>query len=221
MRIPPSLVRHAVHVGSGWEAEDRLGRDGEPAHEFARDLLTRIGYTEWLRESCRDARQAERCLENARTLIASLDTVREKVIGVFGTGSDAFGESSDPDRMIYSGGFFSAADRNLMNKILALSPRDLRGHLFTFQDKRLSLMLFRYRARNYPDSLTDEERARWEEFRFQRLTEPDAGASICMGDYQEEIQELLEGGDLQASQVALMEELLEFAQQYCQDHPEV
>jgi ATP-dependent DNA helicase Rep len=55
------------------EAEDRLSRDGEPAHEFARDLLARIGYTEWLRESCRDARQAERCLENVDELTGWLE----------------------------------------------------------------------------------------------------------------------------------------------------
>jgi exodeoxyribonuclease-1 len=131
----------------------------------------------------------ERCLENARTLIASLDAVREKVIGVFGAGSDAFGESSDPDRMIYSGGFFSAADRNLMNKILALSPRDLRGHLFTFQDKRLSLMLFRYRARNFPETLNAEEARIWDEDRRRRLVETGDPDYFTLVDFQAAMQE--------------------------------
>ena len=60
------------------EAEDRLSRDGEPAHEFTRDLLARIGYTEWLRDSCRDARQAERCLENVDELIGWLERAGSK-----------------------------------------------------------------------------------------------------------------------------------------------
>jgi ATP-dependent DNA helicase Rep len=54
------------------EAEDSLARDDEPAHVFARALLERIGYADWLRDTCRDARQAERCLENVDELIAWL-----------------------------------------------------------------------------------------------------------------------------------------------------
>jgi ATP-dependent DNA helicase Rep len=50
------------------EAEDALGRDGESAHRFVRGLLERIGYRDWLRDSSRDPRQAERCLENVDEL---------------------------------------------------------------------------------------------------------------------------------------------------------
>jgi ATP-dependent DNA helicase Rep len=55
------------------EAEDALGRDAEPAHRFAGGLLERIGYRDWLRDSCRDARQAERCLENVDELLGWLE----------------------------------------------------------------------------------------------------------------------------------------------------
>ena len=44
-----------------------------------------------------------------------------------------------------------------------------------FEDGRLQEMLFRYRARNYPDSLIGEEMERWEEFRSQRLMHPKKG----------------------------------------------
>ena len=66
-------------------------------------------------------------------------------------------DSNDPDRMLYSGSFFSPADRHLMNKILRIAPADLGRHLWSFQDERLQLMLFRYRARNYPETLSQEE----------------------------------------------------------------
>ena len=55
------------------EAEDALGRDDEPAHRFARGLLERVGYAEWLKDSSRDPRQAERCLENVDELLGWLE----------------------------------------------------------------------------------------------------------------------------------------------------
>ncbi|WP_238946896.1 exodeoxyribonuclease I [Seongchinamella unica] len=122
-----------------------------------------------------------------------------------------FAQVSDPDRMLYSGGFFSDADKRLMDEVRQCTPEELATATFPFADDRLPEMLFRYRARNYPDSLSPEERKRWEEFRFHRLTEPDAGASICMEEYQELIQALVESGELSLPQCELMERLLEYS----------
>jgi exodeoxyribonuclease-1 len=44
-----------------------------------------------------------------------------------------------------------------------------------FEDARLPEMLFRYRARNYPDTLIGEEMERWEQFRTERLMQPKKG----------------------------------------------
>jgi len=135
---------------------------------------------------------SERCKEHARVLIASLGAIREKVIDTFSVPRDAFEESTDPDRMIYSGGFFPPADRRLMNKILALSPRDLRGHLWTFQDKRLALMLLRYRARNHPETLNREEAEIWEKDRRTRLVETGDPAYFTINDFNAVMGELRE-----------------------------
>ena len=45
---------------------------------------------------------------------------------------------------------------------------------FGFSDPRLPELLFRYRARNWPDSLSAAERTRWNEYRRRRLLD-DAG----------------------------------------------
>ena len=113
----------------------------------------------------------ERCQKHAEKLIAALAGVRHKVAEVF---SSPFGDGqdpNDPDRMIYSGGFFSPADRHLMKKILGVPPAKLGGHLWTFQDQRLSLMLFRYRARNFPETLSLKEAGLWEQDRKARLVQ--------------------------------------------------
>lgn len=126
-------------------------------------------------------------------------------------GGREFAPITDPDRMLYGGGFFSAADKRSMEQLRECSPAELGSVTFPFEDARLPEMLFRYRARNYPESLNDDEQALWEEYRFLRLTDPDAGASICMEQYQELIESLVEGGELALPQCELMEQLLEYS----------
>lgn len=132
----------------------------------------------------------------------------DKVQAIY-TGRE-FEPITDPDRMLYSGGFFSAGDKKVMDQVRASSPEELASASFPFEDKRLPEMLFRYRARNFPTSLSPGELAQWEEFRFQRLTEPEGGASICMEEFHALIEQLLAAGELSAPQQALMEQLLDY-----------
>lgn len=114
----------------------------------------------------------------------------------------------DPDRMLYSGGFFSDADRREMDRLRAASTEQLAGESFVFEDSRVAEMLFRYRARNFPDSLSPEEQAQWEEHRFQYLTDPEAGASITLEEFHETIEALQADASPEHQQV--LEQLLEY-----------
>ncbi len=82
---------------------------------------------------------------------------------------------SDPDNMLYSGGFFSPQDRASMDRVRECEPALLSELELPFQDARLEEMLFRYRARNYPETLGAEEQERWEQFRSDRLASPATG----------------------------------------------
>ena len=82
------------------------------------------------------------------------------------------GQETDPDQMIYSGGFFSPADRKLMNDIRCTNPSELARGNWSFKDRRLTEMLFRYRARNFPNTLSAGENDRWQKQRLERLTQP-------------------------------------------------
>ena len=112
--------------------------------------------------------------------------------------------------MLYGGGFFSAADKRSMEQVQAAEPESLADQSFVFEDARLPEMLYRYRARNYPHTLTAEERAQWEEYRFQRLTEPEAGASICMEEFHALIEALQADDSLSAEKKAVLDQLLEY-----------
>jgi exodeoxyribonuclease-1 len=121
-----------------------------------------------------------------------------------------FEEVTDPDLMLYSGGFFSDRDRQVMADVRSQPPEGLAAGTFVFEDRRLPEMLFRYRARNYPDSLDAAEREAWEEFRFQRLTEPDSAAGYCMEAFQVEIEALLGAVELPDRDRAILEQLLDY-----------
>lgn len=116
----------------------------------------------------------------------------EKLAAVFS--SQAYlKQDSDPDLEIYSGGFFSENDKRQMNKIRLMSPEQLAASAFKFTDSRLPEMLFRYRARNYPETLTTDERIRWNEFCVNRLTGRQAGGGIIFDDYFSRLDKLGRG----------------------------
>ena len=81
----------------------------------------------------------------------------------------AYAESEDPDASLYSGGFFSDSDKRKMEIIRSAEPEMLKTLTVPFEDNRLPELLFRYRARNWPDSLDQEEKESWQLYRQQRL----------------------------------------------------
>jgi len=116
------------------------------------------------------------CQENIGKIKAAVG-LTEKLAAVF-SGHAYSEQDSDPDLAIYSGGFFSEADRLKMAKIRVTSPEQLAKTKFSFTDSRLPEMLFRYRARNYPETLSADEQLRWNELRMNRLTGRQAGAVL-------------------------------------------
>lgn len=102
----------------------------------------------------------ERC-ERHREILQSEPGLVAKIQGIFSSRFEGGEASTDPDEMLYGGGFFSDADRVRMTELRGLSPTALADHQPDFDDDRLPEMLFRYRSRNYPDSLNAGEKARW------------------------------------------------------------
>ena len=98
----------------------------------------------------------------------------------------------DPERLLYGGGFLGDGDRALCEEVRASAPEQLAAREFDFRDQRMPELLFRYRARNFPETLDTQERARWEEYRYQRLTELDGGGLLLLDDYLAKIAMLQE-----------------------------
>ncbi|MEJ8809777.1 exodeoxyribonuclease I [Variovorax ureilyticus] len=83
----------------------------------------------------------------------------------------------DVDEDLY-GGFVGNGDRRRLTELRSLSPAQLvhAQARTAFDDPRLEELLFRYRARNFVETLTEEEAERWEAHRVARLLEGEGGA---------------------------------------------
>jgi len=102
------------------------------------------------------------CLENLAKLKQHLE-VRDKLAEVFEAEDYSDQPKPDAEHSLYGGNFFSHSDKAQMDILRELPAEQLATHPFTFQDERLSSLLFLYRARNYPLTLTTEEQQKWQQ----------------------------------------------------------
>jgi len=124
----------------------------------------------------------------------------------------AFEPETDPDLMLYTGGFFPDADRREMARLRGLKPEKLAAARFTFEDPRLPELLLRYRARNWPHTLTPKERESWDAYCVQRLTDPGSGGSIILDEYRKRLTDLRAESAGDPQRLALLDELEQWAE---------
>ncbi|MBQ5942355.1 exodeoxyribonuclease I [Massilia sp. AB1] len=105
----------------------------------------------------------------------------------------------DVDEDLY-GGFVSSGDRRKLEALRHEAPEALARQRPSFEDERLSELLFRYRARNFPHTLSEQEMQRWEDHRAARLFDGAAGART-VDQLFGEIDALSETADERAEEI--------------------
>jgi exodeoxyribonuclease-1 len=142
-------------------------------------------------------------------MIRSFTGLSAKIADIYS--ESPFETDSDPDMMLYSGGFFSATDKKLIEQVRASNPVELSELDLPFQDVRLEEMLFRYKARNCPSTLTSEEQMQWEEYRRAKLINGDGG-HLKIERFYERLNELYSQPDLGEEKRHILEELAVYAE---------
>ncbi|MDR0274634.1 MAG: exodeoxyribonuclease I [Burkholderiaceae bacterium] len=115
----------------------------------------------------------------------------------------------DEDEDLY-GGFIGHADRRRLDALRPLTPQELAHARTGFDDARLAELLFRYRARNFPDTLSAQDAARWAEHRRARLIDG-AGGALTVQALFDRIDALAESVDDARGQ-AVLEALYEWGE---------
>ena len=137
-------------------------------------------------------------------LRAAGPALAEKIRRVYA--DDRLREPSDVDASLYNG-FIGDGDKRRFAAVRATAPRALASRAFGFQDPRLPEIMFRYRARNWPDTLTAEERAAWNAYRRLRLDTDDRLSEYSFASFNAEISALrtVHAGD--GHKLSLLEQL--------------
>ncbi|UTW46398.1 exodeoxyribonuclease I [bacterium SCSIO 12696] len=115
----------------------------------------------------------------------------EKLIQVYSVPREW--SDNNPETALYSG-FLPNQDKGLLVEVRNSSPAELADGSIQFSDSRYQELLLRYRARNYPDTLSAEEQHLWEELRYAHLNEVESGY-LTLDAYFEEIEKLLSRPD--------------------------
>jgi exodeoxyribonuclease-1 len=103
-------------------------------------------------------------------------------------GQEDFAASEDPEQQLYAG-FLGDRDRRLCEQVRMADPAQLAQGQWPFDDERLPELLFRYRARNFPETLDPEEQERWKLFCQQRLSSSEWGAPNTLDNFDEAMTE--------------------------------
>lgn len=133
-----------------------------------------------------------------------------KVSAIFA--QDKAHDEVDPDVALYYGGFFGDDDKRLMAQLRELTPEAIATTALPFRDERLPEMVFRYRARNYPHTLTADELLRWNEFRKNRLTIKDSASTMLKDDFFATLKEL-KNTNLSSEKINVLNALDTYGQQ--------
>jgi exodeoxyribonuclease-1 len=126
------------------------------------------------------------CEANAARLRAD-PALAEKVRRVFA--SESARTPADADAALYDG-FIGDADKRVFARIRSTQPGQLAALEGELRDPRLPELLFRYRARNWPETLTPDERGHWDEYRRRRLGSDCGLSEYCFSAYFDAIASL-------------------------------
>lgn len=127
-----------------------------------------------------------------KNLVHAQDVWAQKLDHIYS--SDEFAGNEDPEQQLYAG-FIGERDRRLCQKVRDSSPEALASHTWMFEDPRLPELLFRYRARNYPNTLDTAEQAMWQDFCRGRLTDPAYGAPHTLASFEQALAQALVGAN--------------------------
>ena len=148
-------------------------------------------------------------LERRDILLQHIDSLEQKTRQVFN--QQDYPAVIDPDAQLYSGGFFSNNDYSQMQRIQQSTAGELSTLELNFDDNRIPEMLFRYRARNFPQTRSSSERQQWDEYRKQKFNDPAYGIRT-INQVKASIEALRIAPDTTGHQLAVLDELEQYLQ---------
>ncbi|RHW77020.1 exodeoxyribonuclease I [Colwellia sp. RSH04] len=153
----------------------------------------------------------EYCLKNF-ALLKKHSELREKLSDIFTTSAFDNEAKVDAEQALYGGKFFSHGDKAQMDILHSLQPEQLASHPFTFEDERLTTLLFRFRARNYPHTLSVEEGQKWQQYCQNKIMYGGKGI-LSADEFMMKIENLAHEHEEDNEKLLILKALYEYIQQ--------
>lgn len=151
----------------------------------------------------------DKCLDNYRKL-AQMPDLANKLVQVYE--QEQYDAELDIDYALYSGGFLNDEDKRWCERVISSSPENLVTLANETQHSRLKRQLFRYRARNFPNTLTADEMVQWQHHRQARLTDPAFNGSITIESYLIRLEQLAHEHADNPEKQAILRALYQYAE---------
>lgn len=121
-----------------------------------------------------------------------------------------YATETDPDFQLYDG-FVGDHDKTKLRAVRAADENTLADLNLDFSDERLEKLLPRYKARNFPRSITAAEREAWEAYRTKRILEG-ANGQLSLEQFAKRLSELAAAKASNDQAQYLLEELQLYAE---------
>ena len=108
-------------------------------------------------------------------------------------------EKPAPEARLFEG-FVSKSDDIKIEAVRNSTDRELADFHPDFADERLTDLLLHYKARNFPKSLSSQEKELWEEYRVENLQK-------MMPNFMKEFQEIANNQNLNSQEEYMLEEI--------------
>ncbi|WP_440056094.1 exodeoxyribonuclease I [Pseudoalteromonas sp. T1lg65] len=151
----------------------------------------------------------EQCLEHLKVLKQHPE-LREKVAEVFADNA-GFDTPSNPDYQLYDG-FISKSDKAKFAIVRNTPPEQLSTLHLDFEASKFSTMLFRYRARNWPQTLTQQELEQWRKYCQNKLMHNEDSPAISAQDFMLELENLATEHEGNERNLGILRALYHYAQ---------
>lgn len=109
----------------------------------------------------------EEIITKHRNALLSVPSFAENIRSLF-EGRPEYPKETDPEAQLYDS-FVADIDKLRINKVRTANAKDLADLHPDFVDERLEPLLLHYKARNYPESLAEDEVGLWESWRAERI----------------------------------------------------
>ena len=167
LRVNPDEVEKLL-VKKPKKADDAIDWRAIPVKEMAYNRCPAVApLGVWDDDTAKRLKLSIGTIQENHAKLAKNQGLVDKLVEIWTERPD-FPPAADVEGQLYDS-FMPDGDKVRTRAVRACTPEELADFHPNFDDERLTELLFRYKARNFPTSLSEDEAKKWETFRREKF----------------------------------------------------